>query len=189
MTFPVFWRNPQHVAGRCVPLKTRAVRPDRSNPTGELDGERPRRERESERMTTSCWRFSTELEMQSEKGQYCALMRNIKCLLRVCFAFHVPLPPTLPLSPSFLWFWFCAEISIHSPPLPMRTALNSSRCTSERQSHKTSFYAGLISWMGLSLCTILDSNRQKLQTGVTTPTRRGRPTDRQTSMLALIFFR
>lgn len=44
MTFPVFWRNCQHVAGRCVPLKTRVVRRDRSNPTGGLDGGRPQRE-------------------------------------------------------------------------------------------------------------------------------------------------
>lgn len=187
MTFPVFWRNPQHVARRCVPLKTRAVRRDRSNPTGGLDGERPQRE----------WQPHVEDLALSWKCK----VRKVSIVLwweisngfwGFALPFMSPLPPSLPLSlpPSFLWFWFCAEISIHSPPLLMRAALNSSRCTSERQSHKTSFYAGPISLMGLSRCTMLDSNLRNFRQAWPRPhAAEDWLTDRQTGMLALIFLR
>lgn len=64
------------------------------------------------------------------------------------------------------------------PASPCVCALNSSNCSFEGQSHKTSFYAGPVSLMGLSLCTMLRSKPQKLQTGMTTPTQMDRHTDK-----------
>lgn len=91
-------------------------------------------------------------------------------------AFYVP-PPSLPSSASLsvLRWTFRPQ-----PASPCVCALNSSHCSFEGQSHKTSFYAGLVSLMGLSLCTMLRSKPQKLQTGMTTPTQPDRQMDRRT---------
>lgn len=54
----------------------------------------------------------------------------------------------------------------------------------EGQSHKTSFYAGTVSLMGLSLCTMLRSEPQKLQTELATPRQTDRQKDRETDRQA-----
>ncbi len=93
------------------------------------------------------------------------------------FAFYVPLSLPLQSSVSLL----VLRWTFHPQPAsPCVCALNSTNCSFEGQSHKTSFYAGPVSLMGLSLCTMLRSKPQKLQTGMTTPTQTHRQTHRQT---------
>lgn len=93
-------------------------------------------------------------------------------------AFYVPLSLSLSLLSILSVSLLVLRWTFHPQPAsPCVCALNSSNCSFEGQSHKTSFYAGPVSLMGLSLCTMLRSKPQKLQTGMATPRRR---TDRQT---------
>ena len=94
-------------------------------------------------------------------------------------AFYVPPSLSLSLFHPLPRSWFCWTFR-PQPASPCVCALNSSHCSFEGQSHKTSFYAGLVSLMGLSLCTMLCSKPQKLQTGMTTPTQTDRQMDRWT---------
>lgn len=86
--------------------------------------------------------------------------------------FSLPPPPSLSLPPSHC---LTVGFALNFPSTACVCALNSSNCSFEGQSHKMSFYAGPVSLMGLSLCTMLCSELQKLQTAMTTPTQ----TDRQ----------
>lgn len=182
MTFPFSWRNPQHVAGKWVPLNnTRANWWDRSNAVAGLDVHRPWRKWQphAEDLALS-WKCKVR---QVSIGLWWEISNGFWGFAFPFMFLSLSLSPSLFLSlPSsvlplffFFWFFFFAELSIRSPPLPV-CALNSSHCSFEKQSHKTSFYAGPVSLMGLSLCTMLRSKPQELQTGMSTPTQ----TDRQT---------
>lgn len=68
--------------------------------------------------------------------------------------------------------WFLRWTFHPRPFSPGVCALNSSNYSFEGQSHKTSFYAGPVSLMGLSLCTMLCSEPQNFRQAWPQPHRR-----------------
>lgn len=101
-----------------------------------------------ERTTTSCWRFSLSWKCYARQVRITLWWQISKVFWEfstprlLCFFLTFPLSPFLfhPLAVSLLLF--CVEFSIDSLPLPV-CALNSSNCSFEGQSHKTSLYTGL----------------------------------------------